>query len=45
MILVECCAMCKYYKDGKCMNRNSYNAEVTGDDWCDDWKEQEDDRD
>ena len=39
MILIKCCANCKYFKDEICMCRESYNTGVTSDDWCPEWRE------
>lgn len=39
MIMINCCATCKYNKDGICMNRDSYSTEVKPDESCDEWKE------
>lgn len=38
MILIKCCALCRHYKDGKCMDRGSFNASVRADDWRDYWE-------
>lgn len=39
MIIINCCATCKYYNEEKsiCMNRESYDTKVTSDGGCDSW--------
>lgn len=40
MIIIKCCATCKYFKRDTCMNPDQWDTWKTADDTCDDWKEQ-----
>lgn len=39
MILIKCCAICRYYREETCMSPDSMNTGVTPDDWCPAWEE------
>lgn len=44
MITIKCCATCRYWKDGICRSRDSYNTETSEDMWCPEWEELRDGR-
>lgn len=48
MIIVECCATCRYYEDldeygDFCNNEGVKDKTVTPNGWCPEWKERDDD--
>jgi hypothetical protein len=42
MIIIKCCATCRYWSHGICMDRESYEQETSEDMWCPEWEEYKD---